>query len=107
VTRSYDYVVDARGAQDLWMLQLLDGAARQALQEALGGPATRERLQMSVEWSLSVGGLRPLLYVPSLAGLRQGPGFPNLSCLGLLSDRVCSSLVAQFDSPRRALQEMP
>ncbi|MDT7737794.1 MAG: mycobactin lysine-N-oxygenase, partial [Mycobacterium sp.] len=25
---------------------------------------------------------------PNLAGLNQGPGFPNLSCLGLLSDRV-------------------
>jgi len=23
-----------------------------------------------------------------VAGLAQGPGFPNLSCLGLLSDRV-------------------
>jgi hypothetical protein len=23
-----------------------------------------------------------------LAGLQQGPGFPNLSCLGLLSDRI-------------------
>ena len=23
-----------------------------------------------------------------LAGLAQGPGFPNLSCLGLLSDRI-------------------
>jgi mycobactin lysine-N-oxygenase len=23
-----------------------------------------------------------------LAGLEQGPGFPNLSCLGLLSDRI-------------------
>ena len=23
-----------------------------------------------------------------IAGLAQGPGFPNLSCLGLLSDRI-------------------
>jgi mycobactin lysine-N-oxygenase len=28
------------------------------------------------------------LYLPMLAGLSQGPGFPNLSCLGLLSDRI-------------------
>jgi mycobactin lysine-N-oxygenase len=28
------------------------------------------------------------LFLPNLAGLNQGPGFPNLSCLGLLSDRV-------------------
>ncbi len=28
------------------------------------------------------------LYVPMLAGFSQGPGFPNLSCLGTLSDRI-------------------
>ena len=37
---------------------------------------------------LSVAGLDPPLHLPVLAGLAQGPGFPNLSCLGLLSDRV-------------------
>jgi mycobactin lysine-N-oxygenase len=35
-----------------------------------------------------VAGLTPALHLPMLAGLAQGPGFPNLSCLGLLSDRV-------------------
>jgi mycobactin lysine-N-oxygenase len=35
-----------------------------------------------------VAGLEPPLHLPVLAGLAQGPGFPNLSCLGLLSDRV-------------------
>jgi mycobactin lysine-N-oxygenase len=35
-----------------------------------------------------VAGLSPPLHLPVLAGLTQGPGFPNLSCLGLLSDRV-------------------
>jgi mycobactin lysine-N-oxygenase len=29
-----------------------------------------------------------------VAGLAQGPGFPNLSCLGLLSDRVLRRYVA-------------
>ena len=28
------------------------------------------------------------------AGLAQGPGFPNLSCLGLLSDRILRRYVA-------------
>jgi mycobactin lysine-N-oxygenase len=37
---------------------------------------------------LSVAGLTPPLHLPVLAGLAQGPGFPNLSCLGLLSDRI-------------------
>lgn len=31
------------------------------------------------------------LHMPMLAGLNQGPGFPNLSCLGILSDRVLSA----------------
>ena len=30
----------------------------------------------------------PPLHLPVMAGLAQGPGFPNLSCLGLLSDRI-------------------
>jgi len=32
--------------------------------------------------------VNPPLHLPLVAGLAQGPGFPNLSCLGLLSDRV-------------------
>lgn len=32
--------------------------------------------------------MTPKLFLPNLAGLTQGPGFPNLSCLGLLSDRI-------------------
>ncbi len=35
-----------------------------------------------------IAGLSPPLHLPMVAGLAQGPGFPNLSCLGLLSDRV-------------------
>lgn len=31
------------------------------------------------------------LHVPMLAGLAQGPGFPNLSCLGTLADRILKS----------------
>ena len=36
----------------------------------------------------------PKLFLPNLAGLTQGPGFPNLSCLGLLSDRVLGAHLA-------------
>jgi mycobactin lysine-N-oxygenase len=35
----------------------------------------------------------PNIHAPMLAGLAQGPGFPNLSCLGVLSDRVLSCYV--------------
>lgn len=33
------------------------------------------------------------IHVPMLAGMAQGPGFPNLSCLGLLSDRILRKYV--------------
>ena len=51
----------------------------------------------SIGVDLAVSGVTPKLFLPGLAGLMQGPGFPNLSCLGLLSDRV---LGARY--PRRA-----
>jgi hypothetical protein len=34
----------------------------------------------------------------SWRGLAQGPGFPNLSCLGLLSDRILRRYVAVNDA---------
>jgi mycobactin lysine-N-oxygenase len=37
-----------------------------------------------------------------LAGLAQGPGFPNLSCLGLLSDRILRRYVPVKDLVRIA-----
>jgi mycobactin lysine-N-oxygenase len=35
-----------------------------------------------VAYDLAVADLRPSLHLPVLAGLAQGPGFPNLTCLG-------------------------
>ena len=49
---------------------------------------------------LSVAGLCPPLHLPVVAGLAQGPGFPNLSCLGLLSDRILRRYVALQDPAR-------
>jgi mycobactin lysine-N-oxygenase len=45
-----------------------------------------------------VSGLVPPLHLPVMAGLAQGPGFPNLSCLGLLSDRILRRYVAAKDA---------
>jgi mycobactin lysine-N-oxygenase len=41
----------------------------------------------------------PKLFLPNLAGLNQGPGFPNLSCLGLLSDRVLGAELGPRTDP--------
>jgi len=43
---------------------------------------------------LSLAGFMPTLHLPMLAGIAQGPGFPNLSCLGLLADRILASYSA-------------
>jgi mycobactin lysine-N-oxygenase len=55
-------------------------------------------LERRIELDLSVAGLSPPLHLPLAAGLAQGPGFPNLSCLGLLSDRILRRYVA-LDEP--------
>jgi mycobactin lysine-N-oxygenase len=43
--------------------------------------------------------MSPPLHLPVVAGLAQGPGFPNLSCLGLLSDRILRRYVAAAGAP--------
>jgi mycobactin lysine-N-oxygenase len=47
-------------------------------------------IERTIEYDLSVNQniISSKLYLPMLSGLAQGPGFPNLSCLGLLSDRI-------------------
>jgi mycobactin lysine-N-oxygenase len=81
---AYDLVIVAIGFDARWFEPLLGGEARRRLRQAPAG----EELERRIDTDLSVAGLQPPLHLPVLAGLAQGPGFPNLSCLGLLSDRV-------------------
>src|SRR6266851_1292225 len=81
---AYDLVVVAIGFQARWFEGLLGAQARACLRGALAGA----ELDRRIEADLSVASLDPPLHLPVAAGLAQGPGFPNLSCLGLLSDRV-------------------
>ncbi|MDO5731218.1 SidA/IucD/PvdA family monooxygenase [Corynebacterium sphenisci] len=89
-----DYVVDARGNPPLWFLRYFTPAAREALADAAGGTSP-EAVEQVIDRDLSVAGMRPRLFLPALAGFRQGPGFANLSCLGALSDRVLTGLAAE------------
>ena len=84
----FDRVIDGQGADSTWFMNLLGQDARDLLELALGGPLTADLLQQSIGHDLAVAGVTPKLFLPNLAGLNQGPGFPNLSCLGLLSDRI-------------------
>jgi mycobactin lysine-N-oxygenase len=90
---AFDWVVVAVGFDPLWFWHLLGERARTALADAAGdGPAARRPARTSLERAighdLAVTSLDPRLHLPVLAGVAQGPGFPNLSCLGLLADRV-------------------
>ena len=84
----FDLVIDGSGADALWFVPLLAQDALDMLELGLGRPLTGDTLQESIGYDLAVTGVTPKLFLPGLAGLNQGPGFPNLSCLGLLSDRV-------------------
>jgi mycobactin lysine-N-oxygenase len=96
----YDLVVVAIGFQGRWFEGLLGETARGLLAGALDGAELERRIKPD----LSVAGLNPPLHLPVVAGLAQGPGFPNLSCLGLLSDRVLRRYVPP-PAPAPALAE--
>jgi mycobactin lysine-N-oxygenase len=97
---AYDLVVVAIGFEARWFEELLGTEARRRLHTGLAGVALDRR----IEPDLSVAGLSPPLHLPVVAGLAQGPGFPNLSCLGLLSDRILRRYVA-LEEPAHAAPE--
>jgi len=90
---AYDAVVVAIGFNGRWFEALLGKDASTRYRAALGG----DDLQQLIGTDLSVAGLTPPLHLPVMAGLAQGPGFPNLSCLGLLSDRILRRYIAVND----------
>jgi mycobactin lysine-N-oxygenase len=97
---AYDLVVVAIGFRGRWFTELLGPQAQARLAAALDG----DDLDRRIDADLSVAGLDPPLHLPVLAGPAQGPGFPNLSCLGLLSDRVLRRYV-RLDEPAQAAPE--
>jgi mycobactin lysine-N-oxygenase len=91
---AYDAVVVAIGFDGRWFETLLGEDASARYRDAVGGG----ELEHAIDVDLSVSGLAPPLHLPVMAGLAQGPGFPNLSCLGLLSDRILRRYVAASDA---------
>lgn len=79
-----DYVVNTTAFDPLWFRRLAASSLRRKL-------SRRSYVEQSIEHDLAAGGIRPRLHLPMLAALSQGPGFPNLSSLGLLSDRILES----------------
>lgn len=101
----FDLVIDGSGADALWFTPLFSQDALDLLELGLGGPLDGSRLQEAIGHDLAVSDVRPKLFLPNLAGLNQGPGFPNLSCLGLLSDRVLGAELSAADDPMRRNDE--
>jgi mycobactin lysine-N-oxygenase len=97
----FDLVIDGSGYDPLWFTTLFSQDALDLLELGLGAPLSGERLQEAIGHDLAVDGVAPKLFLPNLAGLTQGPGFPNLSCLGLLSDRVLGVQLPATDPARR------
>ena len=95
----FDLVIDGSGADPLWFLPLLSPAAIDVLELGVGGSLTGERLEESIGHDLAVSGVTPRLFLPNLSGVNEGPGFPNLSCLGLLSDRVLGAEIGVTRPP--------
>src|SRR5271166_1997886 len=95
----FDLVIDGSGADPLWFLPLMSPAALDLLELGVRGPLTGERLEESIGHDLAVSGVTPKLVLPNLSGVNEGPGFPNLSCLGLLSDRVLGAEMKVSDPP--------
>lgn len=96
---SFDLVIDAVGGKPLWFIDLFDDQACEQIELCLGGPITAPRVEAAIGHDLSIDGLPLRLHLPNLAALAQGPGFPNLSCLGELSDRVLTA--AGLDDAQR------
>ena len=86
----YDYVVVARGFDALWFRHLLDAVTHARMAEVTNSFDGRT-IELAILEDLSLNGFMPTLHLPMLAGIAQGPGFPNLSCLGLLADRILAS----------------
>ena len=85
-----DWAVIATGgdpARGLRRLLEPDAAAELATAARLDDLAA-ETLEAAICYDLALPGAGPKLHLPMLAGFAQGPGFPNLSCLGRLSDRI-------------------
>jgi mycobactin lysine-N-oxygenase len=92
VNQEYDYLLLATGfSQAFYLNSLLDeGAKKEVLRQAALSELSQARISEKINASLAVEGMQSSLslYLPMMAAMQQGPGFPNLSCLGRLSDRI-------------------
>ncbi len=93
--RQYDNIIFASGLNHMKLLERLMGdEGLKTMSTQLGGEIERSFLEERIAEDLSVIGMTPKLFLPMLAGLAQGPGYANLSCLGSLAARVLDSFIS-------------
>ncbi|GGQ04418.1 lysine 6-monooxygenase [Streptomyces pseudogriseolus] len=88
---AFDYAIIAVGFDELWWTHKLTNRARELIGERINSRNfDMVTIGNKINSHLELEGLSPALHLPMLAGYRQGPGFPGLGCLGLLSDQILS-----------------
>lgn len=93
--REYHYVIFATGFEPWgWFREILSPETQSHFQAGLGVTDLSDgTVELNIEESLTLGKVRPALHLPMMAAVNQGPGYPNLSCLGRLSDQILSAYV--------------
>jgi mycobactin lysine-N-oxygenase len=91
----HDFLVNCTGFDLLEQLRcLFTPAMRAEIERRVGKLWGRApEAEVPIGRHLELEGMFPRVHIPGLGGLRQGPGFANLGCLGLLANRVLQPLV--------------
>jgi mycobactin lysine-N-oxygenase len=97
----HDFIINATGFDLLEQIRSLLTRPSQREIERVTGPLWEAHSSEGVDTGrfLELRGVRPLLQVPGLAGLSQGPGFATLGSLGLVADRILEPLVREDGDP--------
>ncbi len=97
----HEFVVNCTGFDLLaQMRELFAPVLQERIEHEIGQPLweAERGTEVPIGRNLELRGMRPLLQIPGLAGLSQGPGFANLGALGLLANRVIQPLVPDLSS---------
>ncbi len=98
--RRHDYVVNCTGFDLLRQVRpLFPPAVRSEIDARVGRPIWDVSGDAEIDFGrmLEIAGLHPRLHIPGLAASSQGPGFANLGCLGLLSNRILAPFLSDDD----------
>ncbi|WP_372370074.1 SidA/IucD/PvdA family monooxygenase [Candidatus Uabimicrobium sp. HlEnr_7] len=93
--RLYDMVVLAMGFNPWQTFShfLDESATRHIKKESQLNELTAKSIESKINEFLAIDKVQPYIHFPMLAAINQGPGFPNLSSLGRLSDHILTRYI--------------